>query len=86
MAAEVTGSVVERDLLDALVAGRAAPGDEVQGHMSPPLPVIGSGEPVRHAAAELEKAGAALVHVDGKPVGMITRQDLLAFIAGAADR
>ena len=86
MAAEVTGSVVERDLLDALVTGRAAPHDEVQGHMSPPLPVIGSGEPVSRAAAELEKAGAALVHVDGKPVGMITRQDLLAFIAGAADR
>jgi cystathionine beta-synthase len=81
MAAEVTGSVVERDLLDALVAGRARPQDQVQGHMSSPLPVIGSGEPVSHAAAELEKAGAALVHVDGKPVGMITRQDLLAFFA-----
>jgi cystathionine beta-synthase len=81
MAAEVIGSVVERDLLDALVTGRATPQAEVQGHMSAPLPVIGSGEPVSRAAAELEKAGAALVHVDGKPVGMITRQDLLAFFA-----
>jgi cystathionine beta-synthase len=82
MAAEVIGSVVERDLLDALVTGRATPQDELGGHMSPPLPVIGSGEPVSRAAAELEKAGAALVHVDGKPVGMITRQDLLSFLAG----
>jgi cystathionine beta-synthase len=81
MAAEVIGSVVERDLLDALVTGSATPQAEVQGHMSAPLPVIGSGEPVSRAAAELEKAGAALVHVAGKPVGMITRQDLLAFFA-----
>jgi cystathionine beta-synthase len=81
MAAEVTGSVVERDLLDAIVAGRATPADQVAEHMSPPLPVIGSGEPVSRAAAELEKAGAALVHVDGKPVGMLTRQDLLSFLA-----
>jgi cystathionine beta-synthase len=81
MAAEVTGSVVERDLLDAIVAGRATPNDHVADHMSAPLPVIGSGEPLSRAAAELEKAGAALVHVDGKPVGMLTRQDLLSFLA-----
>jgi cystathionine beta-synthase len=30
----------------------------------------------------LEKAGAAVVLVDGKPAGLITRQDLLAFLAG----
>jgi cystathionine beta-synthase len=80
-AAEVVGSVVERDLLDALVAGRASPQEKVGGHMSAPLPVIGSGEPVSHASAEMEKAGAAVVHVDGKPAGMLTRQDLLSFLA-----
>ena len=46
MAAEVIGSIVERDLLDALVSGRARPQDPVSGHMSAPLPMIGSGEPV----------------------------------------
>jgi cystathionine beta-synthase len=80
-AAEVVGSVVERDLLDALVTGSASPQDKVGGHMSAPLPVIGSGEPVSRASAELEKAGAAVVHVDGKPAGMLTRQDLLSFLA-----
>ena len=82
MAAEVAGSVAERDLLDDLVAGRARPGDPIADHMSPPLPVIGAGEPVSRAAATLEKAGAALVHVDGKPSAVLTRADLLAFYAG----
>jgi cystathionine beta-synthase len=82
MAAEVIGSVVERDLLDALVAGRARPTDEVGGLMSPPLPTVGSGEPVSKAVLALEKAGAAVVHVDGKPSGLLTRQDVLTFLAG----
>ena len=81
MAAEVAGAVAERDLLDALVAGRARPDDPVKDHMVPPLPVVGQGEPVSRAAKALETAGAALVHVDGKPAAVLTRQDLLAFYA-----
>jgi cystathionine beta-synthase len=81
MAAEVAGAVAERDLLDALVSGAAKPGDPVSRHMSPSLPVIGQGEPVSRAAAVLEKSGAALVHVDGKPAAVLTRADLLGFYA-----
>jgi cystathionine beta-synthase len=84
MAAEVVGSITERDLLDALVTGRAGPAEPVSAHMSAPLPMIGSGEPVSAAIAALEKAGAAVVLVDGKPAGMITRQDVLTFLAGSA--
>jgi cystathionine beta-synthase len=84
MAAEVAGAVAERDLLDALVAGRATPQDPIAEHVGPPLPVLGPGEPVSRAAAVLEKAGAALVHVDGKPAAVLTRADLLAYYAGAA--
>ena len=82
MAAEVVGSIVERDLLDALVTSRARPGDAVSGLMSPPLPMVGSGEPISAAVAALGQAGAALVLVDGKPAGMITRQDVLTFLSG----
>src|SRR5580658_5155873 len=81
MAAEVIGSIVERDLLDALVSGRARPQDAVSGHMSAPLPMVGSGEPVSSAVHAMEKAGAAVVLVEGKPAGMITRQDVLTYLA-----
>src|SRR5690349_1398567 len=83
MAAEVVGSIVERDLLDALLAGRARPQDPLGEHMSLPLPMVGSGEPVSAAVTAMEKAGAAVVLVDGRPAGMITRQDVLTFLAGA---
>jgi cystathionine beta-synthase len=82
MAAEVVGSIVEHDLLDALVTGKAAPDDEVARLMSPPLPMVGSGEPVSAAARALGGAGAAIVLIDGKPAGVITRQDVLTFLSG----
>ena len=81
MAAEVVGSIVEHDLLEALVSGKAAPDDEVAGLMSPPLPSVGSGEPVSVVAKALEGAGAAMVLVDGRPAGVITRQDVLTFLS-----
>jgi cystathionine beta-synthase len=82
MAAEVTGSVVERDLLDALFSKRATLEDALDKHLSPPLPQVGSGEPVGDLMAVLERADAAIVLVEGKPTGVVSRQDLLAFLAG----
>jgi cystathionine beta-synthase len=81
MVAEVVGSIIERDLLNALITGRTRPRDPVSSLMSPPLPMVGSGEPVSTVVAALEKGGAAVVLMDGKPVGMITRQDMLAFLS-----
>jgi cystathionine beta-synthase len=81
MAAEIVGAVGEKDLLDALFAGHAALSDRLEQHMSAPLPIIGSGEPVSQAIHELENAGALVVLVDGKPRGVITRQDLLGYLA-----
>ncbi|MBP0457382.1 cystathionine beta-synthase [Streptomyces montanisoli] len=90
MAAEVVGSVVERELLDALFAKRATLTDALESHMSPPLPQVGSGEPVADLMAALSGTGrdgadAAIVLVEGKPVGVVSRQDLLAYLsAGTA--
>ncbi len=81
VAAEVAGSVSERSVLDALFAGSARLTDSVEQHMSPPLPTIGSTEDARDAVKLLESADAVLVHEDGKPVGVVTRQDLLAYLA-----
>ncbi|WP_199550788.1 cystathionine beta-synthase [Streptomyces sp. N35] len=87
MAAEVVGSVVERELLDALFAQRASLSDPLEKHMSAPLPQVGSGEPVGDLMAVLGSAAgadAAIVLVEGKPKGVVSRQDLLAFLAGGA--
>jgi len=81
MAAEVVGSILERDLLEALYHGKISAEDPISDHMSAPLPMIGSGEPVSRAVEALEKADAAVVLEDGKPAGLLTRQDLLAFLA-----
>lgn len=81
MAAEVVGAIAERDLLDALFNGRAQLGDPVEQHMRPPLPVVGSGEPVSRCVELLQSSGAVVVLEDGKPSGILTRQDLLAHLA-----
>ncbi|SBT52048.1 cystathionine beta-synthase [Micromonospora auratinigra] len=77
---EVAGSIAEKDLLDALFTGQAHLHDTIERHMAEPLPMIGGGQPVSEAVALLEKADAALVLVDGKPKGVLTRQDLLAHL------
>ncbi|HZN70847.1 MAG TPA: cystathionine beta-synthase [Micromonosporaceae bacterium] len=77
---EVAGSLAEKDLLDALFTGQAHLHDMVERHMGPPLPMVGGGQPVSEAVDLLEKADAAIVLIDGKPRGVITRQDLLAHL------
>ena len=81
MAAEVAGSVLERDLLEALFTGHAKLSDRVEDHMSAALPSVGAGEPASSAVKALEKADAVVVLDDGKPIGVLTRQDLLGFLA-----
>ncbi|HZG94661.1 MAG TPA: cystathionine beta-synthase [Mycobacteriales bacterium] len=81
MAAEVVGAVIERDLLDAVYADRAAVDEPVERHMSKALPMVGAGEPVSVVIGALETASAALVLDDGKPVGLLTRADLLGYLA-----
>jgi cystathionine beta-synthase len=81
MSGEVAGSVSERHLLEVLFTGKAHLADSVERHMEPGLPLVGSGEPVSTARHELEGADAVLVVDDGKPTGVLTRADLLAFLA-----
>jgi cystathionine beta-synthase len=81
MAAEVVGAVHERDLLDAVFADRAALDRTLADRMSAPLPTVGSGEALAVAMAVLENASAMLVLDDGKPVGILTRSDLLGYLA-----
>lgn len=86
MAGEVAGSVSERELLSAVFEGRAKLADAVSQHMSPPLPLIGAGELVSAAAKSLREVDAVMVVEDGKPVGVITRHDLLGFLSDGGSR
>ncbi len=74
---EVNGSVSERELLSAVFEGRAALTDAVAEHMEPPLPLIGSGESLAAALAALSEHDAVMVIDEGKPLGVLTRHDLL---------
>lgn len=84
MAGEVAGSVSERDLLSAVFEGRAALSDAVSEHMSAPFPLIGAGESVTAATKQLGDTDAVMVVEDGKPVGVITRHDLLGFVSAGS--
>ncbi|GAB3397389.1 cystathionine beta-synthase [Humibacter soli] len=78
---EVVGSLDESALLDAIFAGRVAMADSVASVTGDPLPLIGVNEPVGAARAALGETGALLVTDGGKPVSVITRADLLAFLS-----
>jgi cystathionine beta-synthase len=80
--AEVVGTVTDRDLLERLVADPSAVDTPVEAVMGPPLPMIGSGEPVDLAAARLADGAAVLVIDAGHPTGIVTRSDLLDFLSG----
>jgi cystathionine beta-synthase len=50
--------------------------------MDPPLPTMGTGEPVDVAANRLGASPAVLVLDGGHPTGIVTRSDLLDFLVG----
>ena len=81
MAAEVVGSVSERGLLGALFSHHVRPADPVAAAMEGALPSLGSTEPVASAVKLLVDGDALLVLEDGRPVGVLTRQDLLSDVS-----
>ena len=80
-AAEVVGAVYERDLMQRAVVDPGVLDAPVEQVMGPPLPTVGSGEPMDLAVKRLEESPAVLVLDRGHPVGVITRSDALAFLA-----
>jgi cystathionine beta-synthase len=77
---EVVGAIDERALLDNVFSGRADMTDSISEFIGAPLGLIGVHESVTAARAALGKADALLVVSDGKPAGVLTRQDLLTFL------
>ncbi len=81
MMGEVVGTVDERGLLDLLFRGDAKPTDAVGAHVGSPLPLIGIHATVEQARTALAEADALLVTVDGRPHTVLTRQDLVGYLA-----
>jgi len=80
-AAEVAGAVSELDLLDLAFRDSSVLDMPVGDVMGPALGTVGAGETVDLAVTLLHDSPALLVLDAGRPVGLLTRSDLLAFLA-----
>ena len=80
--ADVVGSIRERGLLDRVFRSHEALGEEVAVAMEPPLPAVEIDESVDTVFADLSAGNPAVVVARrGKPVGVLTRADLLEYLA-----
>jgi cystathionine beta-synthase len=80
VAAEVMGSVQDRSLMQQAFDDPGILDRPLRDVMDPPLPTMGSGEPLELAVQRLEGAPAVLVLDAGHPVGILTRSDVLEFM------
>jgi cystathionine beta-synthase len=79
---DVVGSLQERGLLDRVFKNPDALNEGVAQAMQPPLHVIDSAESVDRVFADLTAGSPAVVVAqNGRPSGMLTRSDLLEYLA-----
>ena len=79
---KVVGSIAERTLLDRVYRDPAVVATLVSAAMDPPFSSVAADAPLDDAFAPLLNGEAAVMIIDGeKPVGMVTRSDLLEFVA-----
>jgi cystathionine beta-synthase len=80
--ADIVGSIRERSLLDRLFRDPGSVEREVAEVMDPPLPVLDAAAGVEAMFLDLSRGAEAVVVVDGaNPAGVLTRADLLDFLA-----
>jgi len=80
--ADVVGSLQDRDLLDRVFKNPDALHEDVANAMQPPLATIDAGDSLDEVFPTLTgRTNAVVVARDGRPVGMITRSDLLEYLA-----
>ena len=80
--ADVIGSLQDRDLLDRVFKNADALHEDVVAAMQPPLAAIDASEPLDEVFATLTgPRNAVVVSRGGRPVGVLTRTDLLEFLA-----
>jgi cystathionine beta-synthase len=80
--ADVIGSLQDRDLLDRVFKNPDALHEDVAAAMQPPLAAIDEDEKLDEVFSTLTgRQNAVVVARDGRPIGVLTRTDLLEFLA-----
>src|SRR5436190_1549191 len=80
--ADVIGSLQDRDLLERVFRSSDALHEDVAAAMQPPLAAVEVSQPLDEVFATLTgRTNAVVVAREGKPVGVITRSDLLEYLA-----
>jgi cystathionine beta-synthase len=80
--ADVVGSLQERGLLDLVFRNPDALNEEVAAAMQPPLAAVEAEESLDEVFSALSGGSqAVVVATRGKPTGMLTRSDLLEYLA-----
>ena len=80
--ADVIGSLQDRDLLDRVFKNPDALHEDVAAAMQPPLAAVDGDQTLDEVFATLTgRTNAVVVATDGRPVGVLTRSDLLEYLA-----
>jgi cystathionine beta-synthase len=78
---EVIGSVSEETLAAAVASGRAKLDDLIAGVTDAAIRLVGAGQALDELGAALAETDTVMVARDGKPLGVLTRRDLLNYHA-----
>ena len=78
---QFVGSIRDRELLDRIFRDPDALQADVAEVMAPPIPMVEFDDPIESAFGELEQGPAVLVTKTGQVLGVLTRSDLLDFLA-----
>jgi len=83
----IIGSIRERDLLDVVLKDPNAFETKIVDVMRPPMRMVDVGEKVDSLVSALGGGDPAIIAIEeGKPVGVITRADLLTFFEVRSER
>ena len=80
-AKEVSGTLSELALMDKAFRDPSVLDRRVGDLMEPAMPMVGIGETVSDVVDRLESASSVLVLDGGHPIGLLTRSDVLSFLA-----
>jgi cystathionine beta-synthase len=84
-AKEVSGMLDELSLMDLAFGDPDVMDQPVRDVMRPAMPMVGIGEPVGRLVEALDGSASLLVLDGGHPVGIVSRSDVLGFLAGRGE-